>query len=286
MPADDPRPPSLLTGRRAVRRSFLFVPGNRPDRYAKACATPAHAVIVDLEDAVAPAEKGGAREALAAWLSPERRVMVRINARGSEWFAGDLALCANAAVNGIVLPKAEQAEDLAPLSAVGGGRPVFPLVETARGLWNALAIAQAPGVQALMFGSLDFQADLGTSDDELLYARSRLVLAARVAGIDPPVDGVTQSIDDRELLLRDCRRARELGFAGKLCIHPSQVDVVNRAFAPTPEDLAWARRIVDAFAAAGGNAALLDGRMIDRPVLVKAQAILAEAGASAAVPNS
>lgn len=257
-------------------RSYLFVPGNRPDRYAKACATRAHVVIVDLEDAVAPPEKAAARDSLAAWLSPAQRVMVRVNAPGSEWFAGDLAICANEAVIGVVLPKAERAEEVGQVLAACGKRPVLPLIETARGLWNVLAVAQAAHVQSLVFGSLDLQADLGTMDDDLLYARSRLVLASRAAGVEPPIDGVTQSVGDEELLRRDCQRARRLGFGGKLCIHPNQVDVVNRCFAPTPEDLEWARRVVDALAAAGGNAVLLDGRMIDRPVLLKAQALLAE----------
>ena len=262
-----------------MRRSYLFVPGNRPDRYAKALAARAGAVIVDLEDAVAPAEKPAAREALAGWLAPERPVMVRVNAAGTEWFGDDLRVCASDAVSAIVLPKAERADDIARIGAVCGARPVFPLVETARGMWNVLAVAQAPNVRALLFGSLDYQSDLGTSDDDLVYARSRLVLASRVAGIDPPVDGITQSVDDLELLRRDCQRARHLGFGAKLCIHPRQVDVVNRCFSPSAEDVAWARRVVDAFARSGGNAALLDGKMIDTPVLVRAEAMLDEARA-------
>lgn len=260
-----------------VRRSYLFVPGNRPDRYAKACATRAGAVIVDLEDAVAPAEKLAARNALAGWLAAERPVMVRVNAADSVWFDDDVRVCAHDGVAAVVLPKAERADDVARVVAVCGERLVFPLVETARGIWNVLAVAQAPNVGALLFGALDYQADLGTGDDDLLYARSRLVLASRVAGIDPPVDGITQSVDDLELLRRDCQRARQLGFGAKLCIHPAQVDVVNRCFAPSADDLDWAKRVVDAFARSEGNAALLDGKMIDRPVLVRAQAMLAEA---------
>jgi citrate lyase subunit beta/citryl-CoA lyase len=260
-----------------MRHSYLFVPGNRPDRYAKACAAHADAVIVDLEDAVAAGEKIAARHALVEWLAPQSPVMVRVNAPDSEWFVDDLRACANVAVTAVVLPKAERAEDIEQVTALCGPRPVLPLVETARGLWNALSIAQSPNVQALLFGSLDLQADLRTSDDDLTYARSRLVLASRVADIDAPVDGVTQTIDDPELLRRDCARARQLGFAGKLCIHPKQVDIVNRCFAPSPEDVAWAQRVVDAFARSDGNAALLDGRMVDRPVLVRATALLAEA---------
>ena len=262
-------------------RSYLFVPGNRPDRYAKACATRAGVVIVDLEDAVAPAEKAAARRSLVAWLSPRQRVLVRVNAPGSPWFADDLQACANEAVSAIVLPKAERAEDVEQVAGVCGARPVLPLVETARGVWNILAVAQAPNVRSLLFGSLDFRSDVNASDDDLLYARSRLVLASRVAGIGPPVDGITQAIDDPELLRRDCERARQLGFGGKLCIHPKQVDIVNRCFSPSADDLAWARRVVDAFAQSSGNAALLDGRMIDRPVLLRAQALLGAEGEGA-----
>jgi len=261
-----------------MRNSFLFVPGNRPDRYLKACASGAGSVIVDLEDAVAPAEKAAARRSLVEWLGAGPRVAVRVNAPGSEWFIDDVRACAHEAVSAIVLPKAESAQDVERVTAICGARPVLPMIETARGLWHALAVAQAPNVRSLLFGSLDFQADLRASDDDLLLARSQLVLVSRVAGIEPPVDGVTQAIDDPELLRRECRRARQLGFGGKLCIHPRQVDVVNRCFAPSAEDRAWAQRVVDAFAQSSGNAARFDGKMIDRPVLLRAQAILAEAG--------
>lgn len=261
-----------------ARRSYLFVPGNRPDRYAKACATRAHAVIVDLEDAVAPGDKVSARASLAAWLSPDHPVLVRVNAAGSEWFEGDLRACARPGVSGVVLPKAERAEDIRKIAAVCGvDVPVFPLIETAQGLWNALAVAQDRNVRSLLFGSLDYQADLGVADGELLHARSQLVLVSRVAGIAAPVDGVTQSVNDPELLRRHCQRSRQLGFGGKVCIHPSQVDIVNAAFAPAVEEVAWAARVVAAFADVDGNAVLLEGAMIDRPVLLRAREILDEA---------
>jgi citrate lyase subunit beta/citryl-CoA lyase len=259
-----------------VLRSYLFVPGNRPDRYDKACAARADAVIVDLEDAVAPGDKPTARASLLAWLSPARNVIVRVNAPGSTWWDDDLAACAREGVRAVVVPKAEHPEQIAE-AARESGKPVLPLVETARGAHGALEIARAPRVSRLLFGSLDYQADLDTSDDELLYVRSELVLVSRVARIEAPVDGITQSVDDAELVRRDSERAKRLGFGGKLCIHPRQVDVVNRAFAPSDADVAWAARVVAAFDASRGNAALLDGKMIDTPVLVKAQAILAEA---------
>lgn len=259
-----------------MRRSYLFVPGNRPERYDKACATRAHAVIVDLEDAVPPDDKVKARASLVAWVSNDRPILVRVNASDTEWFEDDLRACALPGVEGLLLSKAERAEDIHRIASACPGALVFPLIETARGLWNAAMIAQAPGVESLLFGSLDFQADLGTSDDDLLYARSRVVLVSRVAGIAAPVDGVTQAIDDPERLRRDCQRSRQLGFSGKVCIHPKQVDIVNGCFSPTKDEIAWAERIVAAFSHAQGNAVLVDGRMVDRPVLLKAQAILAE----------
>ena len=263
-----------------MRRSYLFVPGNRPDRYDKACATRAHAVIVDLEDAVPPADKSSARASVANWLSGTRSVLVRTNAADTRWFDEDLQVCRAHGVDGIVLPKAERAEDVARIASECRGTPIFPLIETARGVWNSLAIAQGPQVQSLLFGSLDFQADLGIVDDDLLYARSQLVVVSRVAGIDAPIDGVTQAIDDAELLRRDCHRSRQLGFGGKACIHPNQVDIVNACFSPTAEEIAWAERVVAAFSSAHGNAVLVDGRMVDRPVLLKAQSMLDERGST------
>ena len=269
--AASPNPPATMK-----RRSFLFVPANRPERYEKALATRAHGVIVDLEDAVAPDEKPQGREALANWLSDAHPVLVRINATGTEWFADDVRICAHPGVAGIVLPKAEQPDDVARVATACPGIPIYPLIESARGLWDVLDVARSTGVASVLFGSIDYQADVGTSDEDLLYARSRIVLASRVAGIEAPIDGVTQAIDDPELLRRECVRSRQLGFGAKLCIHPKQVDIVNGCFAPTQDEIAWAEGIVDAVEKSRGAAVKVDGRMVDRPVLLKAQAILAE----------
>lgn len=259
-------------------RSYLFVPATRPERFAKALESGAQAVIVDLEDAVSPADKDRARAALAAWLSPARPVLVRINAAATPWFAADLALCTQPGIAGIVLPKAENADDIERVVRASNERvPVLPLVETAQGLWNARALGEAPGVVRLLFGSIDFQLDLGVRDDALLAYRAQIVLASRVAGIAAPVDGVTTAIDDADTLRRDTERARELGFGGKLCIHPKQVAVVNATFRPTEGEIAWAQRVVAADATAQGAAVAVDGKMVDRPVLAQAHAILAEA---------
>jgi citrate lyase subunit beta/citryl-CoA lyase len=259
-----------------MTRSYLFVPGDRPERFDKACAAGAGQVILDLEDAVAPAAKARARDAIAAWLRADRPVALRINAAGTPWFDGDLALAAHPGVAAVMLPKAEEAGTLARVAAVAPQAALLPLVETALGIAAVDAIARAPRVQRLVFGSIDFQLDLGIDGDgdELLYFRSRLVLASRLAELAPPVDGVCTAIDDTEALRAATLRARRLGFGAKLCIHPRQVGVVEAAFAPAAEEIAWARRVVEAAAHADGAAAAVDGRMVDRPVLLRAQRLL------------
>jgi citrate lyase subunit beta/citryl-CoA lyase len=259
-------------------RSYLFVPGHRPDRFDKACAAGADQVIIDLEDAVPPADKAKAREAVAAWLSPDRPVLVRINGADSEWFGDDLALCGKPGVAGVVLPKAEREADLAALAAAGA-QAIVPLIESALGLWHCAALARMPRVERLVFGSIDFSFDLGIREgfEQLLYARSQLVLASRVAGIAAPVDGVTTSFNDPAIVRDDTLRARALGFGAKLCIHPKQVGPVNDAFVPTGEELAWAGRVLAANEKAQGAAVAVDGKMVDRPVVLIAQQMLDEA---------
>lgn len=259
-------------------RSYLFVPGNRPERFDKACAAGADAVIVDLEDAVPPTEKAAARAAVAAWLSPDKPVLVRINGFDSAWFADDLQLCALPGVAGVVLPKAEHEVAVAQVAAAGANA-VLPLIESGLGLWNAALLARLPRIERLVFGSIDFSLDLNIqeSHETLLYARSQLVLASSVAGIAAPVDGVTASFDDPAHVQADAMRARALGFGGKLCIHPKQVALVHQAFAPSADEVDWATRVLAAAEAAQGAAVAVDGRMVDRPVILIAQQMLEEA---------
>jgi citrate lyase subunit beta / citryl-CoA lyase len=263
-----------------IARSYLFVPANRPERFDKALAAGADAVIVDFEDAVPDADKVQARRALAEWLSPAKRILVRINDAQSPWFADDVALCAAAGVEGVVLPKAERPDQIERVVAsIGPGKLVIPLLETATGVFDAVAIARAPQVQRLAFGSIDFQVDLHIKGDheELLYFRSQIVLASRVAGVQPPIDGVTTALDDPQQLRLEAARASRLGFGGKLCIHPKQLALVHECFGPSADEIAWARRVLDAADAAKGAAVALDGKMVDRPVILKAQEILASA---------
>lgn len=270
-------------------RSYLFVPADRPERYAKALASGADAVIVDLEDAVAPAAKERARATLAAWLdSGGAGIVVRINAAASPEFDADLAIAARPGVVAVVVAKAERVEGLARVRAAAPAAALLPLIETAAGIDRVREIAGAPGVQRLVFGSIDLQLDLGVEGDgdELLVFRSALVLASRLAGLDAPVDGVSTAIDDAAALDADTRRARRLGFGAKLCIHPRQVAVVHAAFAPSADELAWAGRVVAAAAAAAGGAVAVDGRMVDRPVLLRAQALLARTRADQILSGS
>ena len=261
-------------------RSYLFVPANRPDRFDKALASHADAVIIDLEDAVPPDDKSTARNALAAWLSPTHPVIIRVNGADTPWFREDLTLARLPGVVGVMLPKAEKIDEVFTVACVGAGTAVLPMIETAVGLANAQTIARAQGVERLVFGSIDFQLDLGISGDdvELASYRAQLVLASRLAGIAAPVDGVSTSIDDIDSLKVDAQRAHRQGFGAKLCIHPRQVDTVNSAFGPSADEISWAQRVLEAAARSGGAAVRVEGRMVDRPVMMKAQAIVQEAG--------
>lgn len=255
-------------------RAPLFVPANRPERFARAAASGADAVILDLEDAVAADAKDAARAALEAGFT-ELPVIVRINAHGTAWHGADVAAVAGMPVSGVILPKAEDAAITAAV-ARALGKPVIALIESARGLANARAIAAAGDVVRLAFGSVDFCADLGCEHlrEVLLPARSELVLASRLAGIAAPIDGVTVQIDDPALTHDDAAHARALGLTGKLCIHPRQIAEVRRAFAPTVTEIDWARRVL----ASGDGAVSVDGAMVDEPVRIRARAILAQAG--------
>ncbi|MGF6997092.1 HpcH/HpaI aldolase/citrate lyase family protein [Paraburkholderia sp. GAS32] len=262
---------------RQLHRSFLFVSGNQPERFEKALNSGADAVILDLEDAVAPEDKDRARQAIAAWLSRERPVLIRVNAAGTPWFEQDAGLGKLRGVAGIVLPKAESASDVIELvSRTKSRMPVFPLIESAKGIWNALEIARAPFVHQLMFGTLDFCADMGMEPDgdELNPFRAKLATISRVADIRAPVDGVTQAIGDTEFLEAETIMGKRWGFVGKLCIHPKQVATVNRCYTPSERELSWARRVLDAAANANGAAVAVDGKMVDRPVVIRAKSIV------------
>lgn len=259
-------------------RAWLFVPGDRPDWFARAAATGADALIVDLEDAVPPERKGEAREHVVAWLSGGGHAWVRVNGAATAEHGDDLAALERlrpGIVAGVVVPMVENASDV---SAVADrlGVPVMALVETAFGVENSDAIARAKGSRALALGVADLGLDVGLGDDPLAwaYARSRLVFASRRAGLTAPLDGPTMALDEPDMVRTEADAARRFGFGGKLCIHPSQVAPVRAAFRPTLEEIAWARRVVAA--KPDGGAVRVDGQMVDRPRVELARRLLAE----------
>jgi citrate lyase subunit beta/citryl-CoA lyase len=259
--------------------SFLFVPATRPDRIPKALASGAHAVIIDLEDAVSPRDKAGARAALSAAAVSER-ALVRINAVGTDWCDDDLtAISSWSWVQGVVVPKAETESIVRFVRArLPAEIAVIALIESARAIEDINRIASAP-VQRLFFGAVDYAEDIDAvrDDDVLAYPRSRLVTASRRNGLPPPVDTPTVVVDDLERVARDATTARRFGFGGKLCIHPSHVPIVNGAFSPSPEEVAWASRISGEAARSGQGVFMVDGVMIDAPLVARAQRILARA---------
>ena len=269
----------------ATARSWLFVPATRPERFAKAVASGADRVIIDLEDAVEPAAKPAARATLAHVPFPAGTPLyVRVNACGSAWFEDDLALVGKLPVSGIVLPKAESALHIAETAArLTAGHCIVAMIETALGLWNVLEVARGARVERLAFGALDFEVDTGISPDsiserELAYARSRIVIASKVAGIAAPIDSVTPAIDDGPRLQRDAERARRFGFAGKLCIHPKQIMPVHGVFQPSAGEFEWAQGLLAELAARPEHERgtfAYRGEMVDRPVIERALRIQA-----------
>lgn len=254
----------------------LFVPADRPERFAKALAAGADAVILDLEDAVAETAKETARAGLAqaiVALGPlGLPLLLRINAPGTRWHEADLEASRELPLAALLLPKAESAAAVRH-AAERSGLPVIALIESAAGLAASEDIARAS--IRLAFGSIDFAADLGCAHEReaLLFARSRLALAARLAGQPAPLDGVTAAIHDAALIEDDCRHAISLGLGGKLIIHPAQITPARAGFAPCEADVIWARKILAA-ASIGGAAVAVDGAMVDAPVVARAERIL------------
>ncbi|HVL85449.1 MAG TPA: CoA ester lyase [Pseudonocardia sp.] len=272
-----------------VLRSLLFVPGGRADMIVKVGRSRPDAVVLDLEDAVAEGDKDAARATTVAALGEldlEPPVFVRVNPPGTPWFADDVAAVAGTRAHGVVLPKVESVEQLAALRRLLArhGRPdgvVVAGLETALGVADArplLAAGAGAGVLAAYFGAEDYVADLGgrrtAEGAEVLYARSAVALAARLAGV-AALDQVVLAVHDDDAFRRDAAQARALGYAGKLCLHPRQVALAHEAFSPTAEELAHARAVV---AASTGGVGLVDGRMVDDVHVRMARAVLARAG--------
>ncbi len=264
-------------------RSLLFAPAAEERKLRNAFAAGADAVIADLEDGTAPGEKEAGRaivEAVFTEVDAPCARIVRVNAAETDWLAGDLELVARLEVDFLMLPKATPQA----VAALGpAGPPVLAVVETAAGLRLTYEIGAADRVTALALGSHDLGAEIRTvprpDGIEMLYARSKVVADSAAASLRSPFDTVYLDIRDAEGLEREAALARSLGFAGKLCIHPAQVETVNRVFAPTDTELEWARRVLEAYHEAlrdGRGAVALDGKMVDMPIVRQAERLLGE----------
>lgn len=272
-------------------RSVLFVPGTRPDRFAKALASGADGVIFDLEDSVDPARKIEARETVRAFLaSPpatDALLFIRINAADSPWIDDDVkCVCGVEGLHAVVMPKVESAYEIERVARQVPPRRIIPLLETARGIVNAAAIASADAeVLAVLFGAEDLTAELGiprtVDGEELVYARSQVVLAAAAAGAEP-LDAVFTNLEDKAALREDALRARKVGFRGKMAIHPDQIPVIHQVFNPTAEEVHQARTLIASFEVAKGEGVIRVGdQMIEAPVVARARRMLATADAIA-----
>jgi citrate lyase subunit beta/citryl-CoA lyase len=256
----------------------LFAPADKPERYPKALASGADAVIFDLEDAVALSDKDSARtlllEARGLLASAPCPLLVRINPEGGPFHAADLIAVRELSLAALVVPKVESADTVRRV-ADKTGLPVLAIIESGPGLAAARNVAAAGA--RLVFGSIDFVADLGCahSREALLFPRCELVLASRLAGAPAPIDGVTTAVKDSDLVRDDVAYAVSLGFGGKLLIHPAQIEPAEAGLQPAAEDVRWASRVL----AAGqeGGAASLDGMMVDAPVRLRAEQILRRA---------
>ena len=278
------------------RLTALYVPGSRPDRFAKAVWTGAQVVILDLEDSVAPDDKVAARTAVEKWvLAPHSAdstvVQVRVNSLSSAWALDDLAMVARLAKAGPVelrLSKTETVEQVdAAFGIVGPGVPVIALIETALALENCREIASHPAVAGLALGDSDLAGDLGSSSDAVLdWARIRLLVASRASMLAAPMMSVFPNIADLNGLESDTRRGRDLGLVGRTAVHPSQLPAIVRAFTPETERLAWAREVQAALTASeGGVCRLASGEMVDAAMGDQARSLLALAEAAATFPT-
>lgn len=269
--------------------TLLYVPGDRPDRFAKAIDSPADVVILDLEDAVASAGKARARAAVREFLASEqpKPVQVRVNdLRGALGREDVAALAGLPGLSGVRVPKVEDPSELAVL--VESGVPLHPLVESARGVEAAFSIASAgPFVASIGLGEADLRSELGiTSEAGLAWVRGRIVVAARAAGLPRPAMSVYPHLDDEVGLEQSCRAGRALGFRGRAAIHPAQLPVIERAFLPTPEEIEAAEELLAAVHSASlgdrGVAVLPDGRFADRAMVEAAEETLALAARAVA----
>lgn len=271
-----------------VRRSLLFAPGDEPRKMRKATETPADVAVFDLEDAVSPQRKGSARDLVASAISdalPEATCCVRVNPCGAGMEEDVAAIADGSPPDSLMLPKTDSADDVSYLDNLLTEHdirlPILALIETAEGVLAAEDIARAPATDALLFGAEDLAADIGATrtpeGTEVLFARQRVVLAAATAGIEA-IDTVFTDFTDSDGLREETKFAAQLGFVGKMVIHPNQVPIVNEAFTPSDAEVAWAERVREANTTTDTAVFEVDGEMIDAPLVKQAERILERAG--------
>lgn len=279
-----------------IYRSMLFAPANDLRKVGKALLLNVDGTVLDLEDAVALSEKTNARNALKEALSLPRRgdVFIRVNSVQTEFILSDLLAAVTEGVKGLVVAKSESAEEIRQVDwLIGkiekerglteGSMEIIPFIESANAIVNAFSIASSsPRVSRMFFGGVDYVLDIGTTfskgGTEIFYARSQLVVASRAAGIEPPIDTVYPDFKDIEGLVADAKAVRQMGFQGKLAIHPGQIEPLNEVFTPTPEEISWAEKIVAVFdeeEARGQAVFQVDGKMIEYPIANRARRIIA-----------
>lgn len=280
----------------SIYRTMLFAPANDLRKVGKALMLNADGTVLDLEDAVAISEKANARNALKEALALPRRgdVFIRVNSVQTEFILSDLLAAVTEGVKGLVVAKSESAEEIRQVDwlmgkiekergLVEGAMEIIPFIESANAIVNAFSIASSsPRVSRMFFGGVDYVLDIGTTfskeGSEIFYARSQLVVASRAAGIEPPIDTVYPHFKDIEGLVADAKLVRQMGFQGKLAIHPGQIDPLNEVFTPTPEEISWAQRIVTVFddlESKGQAIFQVDGKMIEYPIANRARRIIA-----------
>lgn len=260
---------------RSLGGGVLFTPGDRPERFAKAWHASRGALILDLEDAVAAERKPLARTAVRAWLAEGFEPLVRINATSSPHFAGDVAALRDVRLSGVVIAKTHAPADVAAIHRLWPEAALYPLIESPQGLRNVLEIAQGEGVAQLCLGMLDLSATSGVNYPNstfLDYARIALTLASAAAGVAGALDTPHPGYRELEEVAREARSAAALGLAGKLCIHPAQLEIVNAAFTPDGDALRWAEEVVAA--GSHGGVSVVRGAMVDAPVVARAHGIL------------
>ncbi|NLI14344.1 HpcH/HpaI aldolase/citrate lyase family protein [Pelotomaculum propionicicum] len=280
----------------SIYRTMLFAPANDLRKVGKALLLNADGTVLDLEDAVALSEKANARNALKEALALPRKgdVFIRVNSAQTDFILTDLLAAVTEGVKGLVLAKSESAEEIRQVDWLmekiekergipAGSMELIPFIESANAIVNAYAIASAcPRVSRMFFGGVDYVLDIGTTfskgGEEIFHARSQLVVASRAAGIEPPIDTVYPDFKNIEGLVADAKTVRQMGFQGKLAIHPGQIEPLNEVFTPTAEEMAWAKKIVDVFdeqEARGQAVFQVDGKMIEYPIANRARRIIA-----------